>query len=184
MNHCNKIIRRICIYSVLYSVMSLMSCVSKTPIVKNTDYYHQSPYGAYIELSVKGIPEKLKFKGELIAVDDKKIVLRTLGKNETVRPFAIKDIVSYKVYYTKNDKEDYNAWGTIMTVSSISHGWFLIFTLPINGIVFAVVNSNYKREFYYTQKELPIQDLYKFARYPQGLPPHINLDNLNEIMAK
>jgi hypothetical protein len=184
MNLCSKTIRRIYMYSILYSVLSLMSCVSKTPIVKNTNNYHQSPYGAYIELSVQGVQEKLVFKGELIAVDDKKIVVRTLGKNETVRPFALKDILSYKVYYAKNDHEDYNAWGTLMTVSTISHGWFVILTLPINGIVFAFVNSNYKREFNYSKKELPIQELYKFARYPQGLPPHINLNNLNEIMAK
>jgi len=184
MNHYKKVIQNFGKYLMIFVLYSLVSCSSKFPIIKNTDNYHQSPYGAYIELRIQGIQEKLQFKGELIAADNKKVVIRTIGKTETVRPFAIKDILSYNVYYAKNDKEDYTAGNILLAISTISHGFLLLFTLPINGIVFASVHSNRKNEFGYSQKQLPIEELSKFARYPQGLPPHINLNNLIDILPK
>jgi hypothetical protein len=184
MNLCSKTIKYFGIYGMIISMFGFISCARRLPIVNNTNNYHQSPYGAYIEIRVEGIQEKLYFRGELIAVDDKKVVIRTIGNNESVRPFALKDIIYYKLYYANNEKENYRPGNILLSTSLLSHGFFTFLTVPINALVIASVDSNKINEFSYTKKDLPISKMSQFARYPQGLPPHINLSNLNDVMPK
>lgn len=159
-----------------------ISCSKKIPLVNNYDQLHTSPYGAYIEAKIQGVQEKLLIKGELIFADDKKIIIRTFDKPNKVNPYAIKDVLKYELYYAKNTKEGYDGWAVLNGLTTISHGFFLILTLPANLLGAAAVSTSKDAEFRYTEKELPKNQLYRFARYPKNLPPGISLSNLTDII--
>jgi hypothetical protein len=162
--------------------LAMLSCSKKIPLVKSYENFHQNPYGSYIEVKIHGLQDKLNIKGELIFADNKKIIIRTFEKPNLVRPFALKDVLSYQLYYAKNTKESYEGWQILNTLSTLSHGFFLILTLPINAIISGSVNTSKDAEFRYSMKDLPIEQLYKFARYPHSLPPGISLSNLDDIL--
>lgn len=162
--------------------MSFTSCSRRIPLVNSYEKYHQSPYGSYIEVKIQGVQDKFYAKGELIFADNKKIIVRSFDKPNTINPYALKDVISYKLYYAKNDQEDYSAWTVLNNLSTISHGFFLILTLPINAIVGGHVNTSKDAEFRYSEKELPMDQLYKFARFPKRLPAGITLNNLDDLI--
>ncbi|MBK9736569.1 MAG: hypothetical protein IPO92_17060 [Saprospiraceae bacterium] len=125
MNHSNLFNLIILIFA-----FGLFSCGRKIPLVKGYDTYHQSPYGAYMELKVQGVQQVLYIKGELIFADKKKIIIRTLKTPNDIQPYALKDVLSYQLYYAKNDKESYGSWAAINNLLSLSHGFsfFIIFS--------------------------------------------------------
>ncbi|MBK9734474.1 MAG: hypothetical protein IPO92_05685 [Saprospiraceae bacterium] len=167
---------------ILIFAFGLFSCGRKIHLVKGYDTYHQSPFGAYMELKVQGVQQKLTVKGELIFADKKKIIIRTLKTPNEIQPYALKDVLSYKLYYAKNDKESYGTWAAINNLLSLSHGFFFLITFPVNAIVGGAVNTSVSSEFRYSEKELEIDQLYKFARYPADLPSGITLTNLQDIL--
>ncbi len=159
----------------------LASCTRKVPIVYDVDHYHQSPNGSYIIAKIKGKQEKINISGELIAADDKKIIVYTLGKPRIMQPYALRDILSYEIYYAKG-VENYNLETGLINASTLTHGWFLVLTLPINLIVNGSINESVHRELRFNSKELSANQLFKYARYPNGLPRGINLSNLNKLL--
>lgn len=163
-------------------VMSMISCSTKIPVVNDINTYHQNPYGAYIEVKVQGVQDILKFKGELISADAKKIILRTLDIPNVVRPFATKDIKSYKVYFTYEKHVGTTPFFIINSLTTLTHGYFLLITLPANLGVMALIENNKNNNFIFTSKEMSLNQLYKFARFPSGLPPGINLNNLQDLI--
>ncbi|MBC7885913.1 MAG: hypothetical protein H7X99_10585 [Saprospiraceae bacterium] len=182
-NHFNKkpTLSEIKCWLFIIPILLLFSCSSHIPIVKNTDNYHQSPFGGFIELNIKRNKANLTFKGELIAVNENRIMIRTMTEGRPVISYAKKDIVSYKIYYAKNEKEEYNIWVVFNSLLTLSHGWWLILTLPLNAAIFETVNTNKKSEFRFNNKELSYDQLYLFARFPQGLPSFIKTESWAEL---
>ncbi|MBK8624457.1 MAG: hypothetical protein IPN86_02405 [Saprospiraceae bacterium] len=164
------------------TVITINSCGKRIPLVYSYEKYHLSRYGAYMEVKIQGLQNKLNVKGELIFADNKKIIIRTLEKPNNILPYAIKDLISYQLYYAKNDNEDYTGWNFLNHLTTLAHGWFLILSVPINSIIGGSVSTSKDAEFRYSNKELPLEQLYKYARYPTSLPPGIGISNLNDLL--
>lgn len=162
-------------------VLLLASCTKKVPIVYGVDHYHQSPNGSFIKAKIKGRQEKINVSGELIAADDKKIIVYTLDNPRILQPYALRDILSYEIYYAKG-VENYNIETGLINASTLTHGWFLVLTLPINLIVNGSINESVNKELRFNSKELSADQLFKYARYPNGLPRGIDLSNLNKLL--
>lgn len=154
----------------------LTSCSSQRflPLAEDVG---QNPFGAYIEVNLdnSGIA-----KGELLGIDTVQNTMTLLAwpKNSPRKPitFPLKQIRGYKVQYAKTP--NYSWTIPVYAASTISHGFLLIFTMPLNLVTTIIVSVNGKRNFTYSNKNVDLQQLKMFARYPGGIPPNVVLSKL------
>lgn len=171
-----------CYILLFFSIFILNGCATKIPVVNDLKSYHESPYGGYIEVRVQGVQDILKFKGELISVDSKKIIVRTLQIPNDIRPFAVKDIISYKIYFASEKSGGMEGFFIFNSLATLTHGYFLLVTAPANLGIMSIIQSNKNKNLSFSSKEIPINQLYKFARFPNGLPPNITIHNLKNLI--
>ena len=117
-------------------------------------------------------------KGELIAVNDQDIVVLTSEKVKkkrikTIVTVPIKNIKRYSLKYAK--PKHYGLTIPIFTIGSISHGFFAILTIPINLITTIIITSTGSTDFKYVSSKMTYKKLKMFARFPQGIPPDIDI---------
>ena len=106
--------------------------------------------------------------GELLAIDDMYLYVLTEGR---VRAIERRHITQVSVELYASQAGQAGLWTALGTVSTISHGFWLIITAPVwlgAGISVSAGAA--------ATNDLEIHDdrlgpLYQFARFPQGLPP-------------
>jgi len=112
--------------------------------------------------------------GELIAVDSNGVIVltNTDGSRQAVT-VQKEEIEKYKVIYAK--AKNY-AW-TIPLYAALtaSHGMWLT---PVNLLVTTAITASAITQFQYNRREMAYGNLYMFARFPQGLPPNIDILSL------
>ena len=114
----------------------------------------------------------------MIAVDATSIVVlnEQLNKCETVDR---KNIEKFKLWYAE---PNHYGWTIPLTlIATFTHGLWLIFTAPINLIATICISVAGEQAYRYTEKDLSIDELRLFARFPQGVPPNVQL---SKIIAK
>lgn len=129
-----------------------------------------NPYGSFL---VVNTVKNGKLKGELIAADEEKMVLLTENKNQfETLVIPAQQITKINLFYASGSNYGWSI--PIFTLLSFTHGYFMLFTIPFNLIstITLTVNSNEM----YSYKNIDLKDISKFARYPQGLPPNIDLN--------
>lgn len=169
------------IISIFFTIIFVTSCSKKLPLVSEADVHYNSKYGAYIEVRLS--KKSIRLAGELISANDQYIIVKTEERNSNltskIEKIQKEQILAYNIFYASNNKEKIDTWSNILALSTITHGFWLLITLPVNLITkFSVSNNKYK-EFSYSNKEIPYESLYKFARFPQGLPDFITLENID-----
>lgn len=162
--------------------MTLHSCVYRPSILPLYQEMQVSPYGSYITLvsKTKHSTTNIYTQGELIAQEQNKIYVLTKKKKlkQEIRKLEIieqKDILRYKLTYAK-DKLDITPYVVIPVV--LTHGFFMLITLPINIVSGIILDASAANEFSYSEKNINFKDLYLFARFPQGLPIGYTADDL------
>jgi len=116
------------------------------------------------------------FAGELIAAGNEGIQLLTGGAKLMFIPYPT--VVSVKVGVHSNNADVLGIWTTLGTLSSISHGFFAVFTIPIwlgFGVTTTVGESN--RGLFECPPQ-PLAALKVYSRFPQGVPPGVDEDQL------
>jgi small nuclear ribonucleoprotein (snRNP)-like protein len=152
-------------------VISSCTAPKYLPKVKEIDV---NPFGSYISINLLTGPN---IKGELIAVDNNQLVVLTDSSNlRTALVIPINFVKNYKLQYAK--PTNYSMMIPLYTSATIGHGYFLIFTAPLNLIVTTLVTTGGKTAFQYTNNEITYETLKMFARFPQGIPPNIDLANI------
>jgi len=126
-------------------------------------------HGHEIDLAAFGDGQRYSVSGELLAVDPVAIwVLESTGEVAWV-PRA--DLLDVKIELYDSAATGTAIWTTIGSLTTPSHGLFLIFTLPMwvgTGTAASIGASESNNLV------VPLEDidaLYQFARFPQGLPP-------------
>ncbi len=116
-----------------------------------------SPYGSFIRLHTPNDA----VQGELLTLNGNTLIIRSTSK-----PYLrYIDTTTVTKYYIKFCKTRSYA---IMPIISISHGLFMIFTVPVNSIIALIMKSNDIKESKY--KNLPFTEAALYARFPDGLP--------------
>lgn len=109
----------------------------------------------------------------MIEIDSNKLViLSTVKKNCVTIP--IQDIRRFSLKYAKTPQYGWSI--PVYSLATLSHGFLLGFTLPINLITTIIVTNTGEKSFKYNEKNFSFDQLKMFARYPQGIPEHISLD--------
>jgi hypothetical protein len=132
-------------------------------------------HGGWIDVLTRTPDGPERVSGELIAVTADSIWVLSPDGTRVVPTAAIR---SGELVGWDGQAGTVGAATVIGTLSTISNGYYLVFTAPtwvLVGTVAAINQSNLPIQ------ELPVADwsaLRPFARFPQGLPPGIDLDGL------
>ncbi len=130
-------------------------------------------YGGWIELRC-GASEC--GRGELIAVDEDRVIVLGPAGTESVRTAAVTR-ATLAAYRTQTGAAA--AWGTLGTISTISHGGFLILTVPFMWLpvsIGAAAEESRAALVRFPGERWPA--FRPYARFPQGLPPGLDLAGL------
>ena len=139
------------------------------PNVKDIDV---NPYGSYIVIYQKtGVP----VKGELLAIDNNKLIvlLSSFGVNNHIS-IPVNDIRKFTLHYAQ--PKNYGWAIPVYTIATLTHGFYAALTLPVNLIVTISVAG--VKAFTYNNKNISLQNIKMFARFPQGLPPGVELSEI------
>jgi hypothetical protein len=129
-------------------------------------------YGSYIKITRK---TSFKIDGELLAIDNDKIIVLT---KETKKCLAVSfsDVKSFKLMYAK--PKHYGWTIPAFIAYPFMHGWYSVFTIPIHLVVTISVTATGENSYNYSDKNISMDKLKMFARFPQGIPPNLDLRNI------
>lgn len=156
----------------LLIVVVSTSCRTRDQIksLPKTDELITSTRGAYIEVL---LVDKQKFNGELIAVHaDELFVLDQTTSN--LHQIKLNELKKYDLTYAKS-AYNYNWSIPVLSALTLSHGFFLILTLPTTLTTTSFVSHLNTQGHAFNEANLPLEELYKFARFPQGIPSAVPL---------
>jgi len=134
---------------------------------------------------VQGLPVQVHFmgsrtrRGELIAVtDDKLFALPYEGSDKSMQVISKSEVKRVHILVART-YDDLSKVGTLATINSVLfplHGWWMVFTGPINwGISARESYSYYTIEY---PDAIAWGALHQYARFPQGLPPNVALEDI------
>jgi hypothetical protein len=143
----------------------------------SSDDIDVNQYGSYIDISCKKGPN---VSGELLSIDTLCLMVFTPLKGDTsyiISPVNVENINSFSLRYAK--PHNYGWSICLFPALTLAHGWYSMFTAPINLIVTISVTVGGSISFKYDNKEMPLDKLKMFARFPEGVPANIDLNNLS-----
>jgi hypothetical protein len=160
--------------------VAAMGCASTTappgwlPIAEEAQ---SDVYGAWIEVACQDRSARGRVEGELIAAEpDSLFVLSDAGLvGVPVAAIAKAKLTAY------DSKAKLLSSGTFVgAVTTPSHGFFLIFSAPVWIIMGSASSVAVSRtpQITHSPKSPRIEDFRKFARFPQGLPPNLDREEL------
>ena len=149
----------------------ISSCTSPR-YLPSSDKIDINQNGSYINIIPK---TTANIDGELIAIDSNKIVVLSEATNKCMT-VQINDVERFTLQYA--EPKHYGWTIPVYTLATIGHGALLILTAPINLIVTASVTASGENAFQYSDKNMTYDKLKMFARFPQGIPPNIDLASI------
>lgn len=131
-------------------------------------------FGSLITVAIN---EGKAIKGELLAINGVQLVV--LNKDTTHERISIIPINSVKHFKLRYAKSKHYGWTIpVSLIATIAHGWYLILTAPVSLIVTISVTSGGENAYTYSNKTMTFDKLKMFARFPQGIPPNIDLASI------
>lgn len=159
---------------ILGIVLALLSSSCKAPAayLPEAGEIGASEFGSYIILNLS---EGSGIEGELIAIENEMLIVLS-EVNDQMQTILIEDINSFKLMYAQ--PKNYGLAIPASVLLTLTHGNFALFTAPVNIAVTGIITTRGTRAFTYNEKTITWEDLKMFARFPQGLPPNIELADL------
>jgi hypothetical protein len=131
-------------------------------------------FGGWIELSYDTLTGQ-RADGELIAVNADSVWL--LNQNQAL-VIATDAVMAGKLTAYAAEKGGMTTWAVLGTLSTISNGWFLIFTAPMWILGGSLAVGSETRAPQRKSPPLNWAELAPFARFPQGMPEGMDLTTL------
>lgn len=160
----------------ILTVVFLISCNTKRYLPSPSEFkYHVK--GLYIACNVEA---GNKVSGELISVDSQALLVRPLDGLGGLRKITKDELSSAEIHVsqTLENSRKIKTWATYLGASTLLHGAYLIFTLPINMVVFSGMTNEggiYRISY---PNQIDWDELKKFARFPQGVPNHLSANQI------
>lgn len=149
----------------------ISSCTSPR-YLPSSDKIDVNEYGSYISITRK---KTSNIDGELIAIDSNKIIVLTENTKKCVT-VPVNEVERFSLRYAK--PKNYEWTIPVYTLSTITHGYYIILTAPVNLIVTISVTVAGKNAFKYSDKNMTYDKLKMFARFPQGIPTNIGIESI------
>ncbi len=158
----------------LATVLALFpACVASSPAPEawrlSMDDVQRIAFGAWTRVQAKG----LVVDGELLAANENMLVLAR-GAHVTLVPSACIETVTVAAF--EGTAGEMIAWGTLGSLSTLSHGYFLIFSLPIwlatmGGSTYAQSGAGYLGADFRETRAPETEKVRKSPQFLQGPPP-------------
>lgn len=159
------------IFLIFLITFSLFNGCQSTKYLPDYKTMNEGVYGAEITIYIGDDwkTEKI-YRGELIAADSSEFyVLMDNVYQGILKKYSYSQVSWCTIRYAKFTGDGIYFTIPLFLAHSISHGFFALFTFPINLIYsFSLMDRGTK--FTYTPKKISQETLSKFARFPQGLP--------------
>lgn len=131
----------------------------------------QQAYGGWITVHKT---DKTVLRGELISVSDSGLYVMSIEQ----LVFAEKDSISKAKLGKYEESNPVAAWGLLGTLSTLSHGFGLIFSAPVWVLTSTMMASSYSHNKIIEYPENKLADFRIYSRFPQGLSNQIDLTKL------
>jgi hypothetical protein len=133
-------------------------------------------YGSYIVILKKS---NVYIKGELIAIDSNRIIVLAESERDNSTQTKIVTVSDIKCFTLRYAKPKHYGWTIpLLTLATISHGWFLVLTAPVNLITTISVTVAGESAYEYNDRKMTYDKLKMFARFPQGLPANVDVASI------
>ncbi|MBK6642764.1 MAG: hypothetical protein IPG39_16865 [Bacteroidetes bacterium] len=157
----------------LISLLLIIFTSCSTPGYLPTSYaIDVNEYGSYIKIIQKSAS---KIKGELIAIDNNRIIVM-VAETRKCKIVSLNDVNHFKLRYAK--PKHYGWTIPAFIVYPLIHGYYSIASIPIHLIVTISVTVSGESAFMYSDKNMTYEKLKMFARFPQGIPPNVDVASL------
>lgn len=135
----------------------------------------EDPYGSWIEVqNIAPVSKNVEsITGELIAIDNDTLYVLDVPLSN-LRKLPVANIRSARLVRYYANEGGVAALTALGALSTISNGWFLIFTMPgwlVGGSISSVARS-YDPVMDYP--EVSLREFIPYARFPQGFPKGVN----------
>lgn len=136
------------------------------PRPRSMSEVHRDARGGFAVVRVAG---QVDNQGELIAIGPEGVWV--LAGRRLIRT-PLERVSELNVYGYDVSIGGPAAWGLLGTLSTISHGFFLIFTAPIWLVTTIGSSSSHSRSAHerYVDDRGDLSEIAKWARFPQGMP--------------
>ena len=117
----------------------------------------------------------LAAQGELIAVGtDRVYVLASDGMKETLTA----EITEARMAFYNSQSSNLAAWSVVGLLSTLSHGALLVISAPVWAVGGSAATLSHDSTSRTRFPKKQWEELSKYARFPQGLPPGLELASL------
>jgi hypothetical protein len=142
--------------------------------VPRSEKYVESPYGARVNLHMK--VGKKNLKGELISIDTEHVVVL---EEDSKKCYKLKthEIKSIKLKYADN-KHFYWYFSAVVAVLPFINGKYSLISVPVHVATTTAVAYSADKEFTNYYKAINVNEISKFARFPQGLPEGLSIASI------
>lgn len=144
------------------------------PIVPKLEDLKSSPYGSFIKVKLN---DKSKIVGELISVENRKLRILSYQQTEPILvDVSQENVKKFKLRFAS--VPELIRASPILTLLSLSHGYFFLITIPLNLMVTLGMIAISDDQVNYTKEEISYEELKMFSRFPQGIPSAIDVKTL------
>jgi len=165
--------------SILLVILFFAACKSPDYLSKPKDFSHHVK-GLILMAEIDGESDVL---GEIIEVQSEAIMVLPIDKKtNTILTIAKNKIqsASITIASTSDNPKGISTRAGLINVLSLGHGIFMAASLPINLMItipigISAAHDTYKMNY---PKNVSWNQMSKFARFPQGIPDHIDLDQI------
>jgi hypothetical protein len=150
------------------AALALAACANNPdPRSLDADKLAHEPFGSWI---VVRTTDHLELSGELLAIDPDRLWYLPAGSANLhwVKTAAITgaDLFEYEA-------GGFGAWGLLGTLSTISHGFVLVFSAPIWILTATIADVSESGHMILHYPDAGWDAFSRWARFPQGLPPRL-----------
>jgi len=141
--------------------------------LSNPDQLQNEAFGGWIQVQYSNVPSvKKKESGELIAVSyDSLYVLDRFN----LVAVASADVTKARLVTYDAHTGELSGWVLLGTLSTLSHGWYLVLTAPLLwGLAGSIAASSRSHDPIIDYPRHSFDAFRPYARFPQGLPRHLN----------
>ena len=152
--------------------MFILGSCSSPIYLPSSEKININEHGSLIRINSQ---TKSFIEGELISIDSNNIIILSEKKNQC-EIVSLKNVNRFKLRYAKPKHYGWTIPTTI--ILPVIHGVYSLLTFPVNLIVSISVTASGENAFTYNNKNITIDKLKMFARFPQGLPSNIDLASI------
>ncbi len=160
-------------FFLLILVFVISGCATPS-FLPDPDYVDCNEYGAYIKVRYNSYNSPVK--GELIAAEKDTIVVLINSSNnmtDSCIKIPFKKTYGYTLRYAR--PKHYGWTIPVFTIATLAHGYFAVITMPVNLITTIIVTISGERSYKLTDYDIKFEKLKIYARFPQGIPPGVEL---------